>query len=541
MGAYIPGMDEHNAVNNSDGFSTGFLGSNDSGFNSVLQQGYMQGTQTVPVQNTQQLPLNLTQSSSFGATNSFPSNHTQQLPLNVKQPLSFGNGNNNPFGNNDQNNPFASGGQGGPFGSNNNNNQNNPFASGGQGGPFGNNNEQNNPFASGGPFGNNNDQNNPFASNNKQQSPLNVTQPLPINNPQSFSDPSVFGITQAFTGADMFTDVQPFGDSKTFNNPSAEPEQNMQQGSGFDSNNPFASNNKQPFVDNDNSNKGMANLENSNKDKSSDSSNQPLAIKITPEAPSEKKGHMPLQLNQQKPMRVGEINNTPIPPTTPIADNLPTQILQEQKAQAMSANKNDKKEKWSILDLFKKKKSDTQKEEDNTKDMIIKIVSISIIVILVIFITLLATGKINFHKKPTATEPVVDENQEKIEKVLIQLESGCNNLAADGSFGSDVITQKSGLCDQLICFLENSVICQNSVCMTAVDEKVYTKNCSTGESRVANKNDFQGNVNLSMVCEVLINSPELNGTIQESYATCTNYKCTTTVSGKTYDRECKNS
>jgi len=507
MGAYIPGMDEHNAVNNSDGFSTGFLGSNNSSFDSVPQQGYMQGTQTLPVQNTQQLPLNLTQSSSFGATNSFSSNNTQQLPLNVTQPLSFGNGNNNPFGNsNDQNNPFASVGQGGPF-------------------------------------GNNNDQNNPFALNNKQQAPLNATQPMPLNNPQSFSDPSVFGITQAFTGADMFTDVQPFGDSKTFNNPPAEPKQNMQQGSGFDSNNPFGQSNQQPFVDNDNSNNGMASLEDSKKDKSSDSSNQPLAIKITPEAPSEKKGHMPLQLNQQKPMRVGEINNTPIPPTTPIADNLPTQIFQEQKAQAMAANKIDNKKKWSILDLFKRKKNDTQKEEDKTKDMIIKIVSISIIVILVIFITLLATGKINFHKKPTptVTEPVVDENQEKIEKVLIQLESGCNNLAADGSFGSDVITQKSGLCDQLICFLENSVICQNSVCMTAVDEKVYTKNCSTGESRVANKNDFQGNVNLSMVCEVLINSPELNGTIQESYATCTNYKCTTTVSGKTYDRECKNS
>lgn len=179
--------------------------------------------------------------------------------------------------------------------------------------------------------------------------------------------------------------------------------------------------------------------------------------------------------------------------------------------------------------------------KENKSNKIVHIVALSIIGVLVVFIILIATGVIKHGKKEEVVEQestYVDKDKEYIEGILTKLNNGCNNLSTSGSYGAEKISSDSE-CDTLVCFIDNNVICQNSICMIAVDEKVYTRVCSTGESRVANRTDFQAKLNLDLLCEILYNSPELNGNYKDDYGTCNNYECITTVDGKDYDSKCQ--
>ena len=91
MGAYIPGMEEHNAVNNDDGFTTGFIGNHGgSSVNLVPPQGYMQDPVEPPMGNTQQMPQmqNTQQMPPMGNTQQMPQmQNTQQMPPVSNQPM----------------------------------------------------------------------------------------------------------------------------------------------------------------------------------------------------------------------------------------------------------------------------------------------------------------------------------------------------------------------------------------------------------------------------------------------------------------------
>jgi hypothetical protein len=189
----------------------------------------------------------------------------------------------------------------------------------------------------------------------------------------------------------------------------------------------------------------------------------------------------------------------------------------------------------------KEKNSNVVGTEEKKPNKIVHIVALSIIGVLVLFIILIATGVIKHGKKEEVVkqdETYVDKDKERIEGILTKLNSGCNNLSANGSYGEEKINSESE-CKNLVCFIDNNVICQNSICMIAVDEKVYTRVCSTGESRVANKSEFQAKLNLDLLCEILDNSPELNGNLKDDYGTCNNYSCVTEVDGKKYDNTCQ--
>lgn len=435
MGSYIPGLDDTNAVNNTDGFSTGFITKNrTSSFNPVPPQGYMNGTQATPVNNTQQMPFI----------------NTQSIPMG-----NFQSGN------------FTGDQQSMPQNMNNNSQMLKNTGS----------------FAPMADLSNN-------LSNNTQQmpkitidEPSNIKKALPSNNNQM-----------------SLNSIQP-----PANNQMSVPS-------------PMPNNTPSPII-----NQATSQI--------------PIKIDSANNAPA----NLPINQSTSSSPSVPVNSNSSSQTNSPVPLK-PGETKQEHYIRMMTnaANKdtnNTKQKKFR----FGKKKKDGAEEEISSSKLIMNIVFIVIIVLLVIFIFLITTGKINIHKKKTTTPetPVTNPEQEKTEAILVKLNEGCNNLNDSGNYGDNIIDEKSSVCEELICFIDGNVICQNSICMIVVEDNVYTRTCSTGEVRVANKIDFQAKVNLDLICEVLVSSPELNGTYTDTYATCSNYECVTSVEGKDYNRNCK--
>ena len=331
MGAYIPGMEEHNAVNNDDGFTTGFIGNKSHSTRPVAPQSFLTNTQQIPIQNTQQMPMMNNQQMPMQNTQATPVQNTQQMTM----------------------------------------------------------------------------------MNN--QTPMMNTQQMPMMNNQT-------------------------------------PMMNTQQ--------------------------------------------------------------MPMMNNQQAPM----MNNT-MPKKMP----KPPKSIKNNSIQQMTG-------------------AMTTEEKTSIASKVIYAISILIMVSLIVFIALYLSGKINLNKKVEEPqgdpEPVVDLEKEKIEKILVKLNSACNNLDDDGNYGQPTV-QGEEECSDLTCFINENVMCQGKLCMIAVEDKVYTRDCSTGSNKVANKDAFQASVNLGDLCNTVMNNPDLNGSIQASYGTCVYFECVTEVGGELFERSCR--
>ena len=65
-----------------------------------------------------------------------------------------------------------------------------------------------------------------------------------------------------------------------------------------------------------------------------------------------------------------------------------------------------------------------------------------------------------------------DPEKEKIESLLVQLNSSCNNLDDNGNYGNPS-NQAEEECKDLICFIDENVMCQNKLCMIVNEDKIY--------------------------------------------------------------------
>ena len=181
----------------------------------------------------------------------------------------------------------------------------------------------------------------------------------------------------------------------------------------------------------------------------------------------------------------------------------------------------------------------TSKKVNVTK--ILNISSIVVLSLLIIFVVLYSTGVISFKKTPkvdTNQEEVINPEEEKIERMVSKLNVACNNLDAEGNYGSEP-ELADDTCNVITCYIVNNAICANGLCMISDGDTVYSKVCSTGNLKKVNANDFQANVNLGELCTVINNNDKLNGNLSASYGTCVDYRCETVVAGKSYSATCQ--
>ena len=273
---------------------------------------------------------------------------------------------------------------------------------------------------------------------------------------------------------------------------------------------------------------GNQNIQNSNSNNGGFSGPSQAPLGMIPGKIPEKKKDNDINLPPQLAMKIEEARKEEDKKTLP-------------KEEKSEKDKSDDLVMDKIHGIIKKKENKSKKSEKKKSDKIIHIVALSIIGVLILFIVLYSTGVLKFNKNkpiPSPEQPTVDKEKEKIEEILVKLNGGCSNLSASGSYGTESISSDSE-CKNLVCFIEDKVICQNSICMIAIEDKVYTRVCETGEARVANKTDFQARLNLDLLCEMLNNSPNLNGNVQDEYGTCSNYECTTKVDGKEFNQTCQ--
>ncbi len=172
---------------------------------------------------------------------------------------------------------------------------------------------------------------------------------------------------------------------------------------------------------------------------------------------------------------------------------------------------------------------------------ILNISSMVILSILIVFVVLYSTGVINFKKAPKANtneEVVVDPEEQKVERMVSKLNAACNNLDAEGNYGSEPALADE-TCNVITCYIVNNAICANGLCMISDGQTVYSKVCRSGSLKKVNANDFQANVNLGELCTVLDSNSELNGNLEASYGSCKNFECQTVVAGKSYTASCQ--
>ena len=174
----------------------------------------------------------------------------------------------------------------------------------------------------------------------------------------------------------------------------------------------------------------------------------------------------------------------------------------------------------------------------------INYLSMSILVATIVIVLLIAGGVINVNKnkkgKAVNETPVVQPTEDEQTKMISNLNIACGALDEDGKFGSQPQLDDPD-CNVLVCFLKDTVSCQNHVCMVAGEANVYQKNCDTGTISKANKDDFQAIVNIEEACDVLKNNPGNNGNYDGSHATCTNYHCVSTYGKSTKEMDCERS
>ena len=270
---------------------------------------------------------------------------------------------------------------------------------------------------------------------------------------------------------------------------------------------------------------------------------QQIQTQNTQQVPIQNTQQMPVMNSQQQPMmdqqQMPMMNNQQQPMQN--AQQMP--MMNNQQPMPM-VNKHQQPPKGMMKNRNLQQMTGAQTPEDKTGIVsnIIHIISILIMISLIVFIGLYLSGKIDFNKNKDIPagdpEPTVDLEKEKIEKILVKLNSACNNLDDDGNYGSPT-KQAEEDCTDLTCFIEENVMCQGKLCMIAMEDKVYTRDCATGSNKAANKNDFQASVNLGDLCTTVMNNPDLNGSIQASYGTCVYFECVTDVGGKLYERSCR--
>jgi len=247
-------------------------------------------------------------------------------------------------------------------------------------------------------------------------------------------------------------------------------------------------------------------------------------IQNTQQVPMQNTQQMPLQNTQQVPMQ-----NTQ---QMPMQNNNP-------KPEPKMPSKKKEFKLPNINNIGKGTGAELVEKKTNKIGKILNMISIGIIVILIIFLILYSMGvfkKDNKNNIQQQEEPVVDIEKENREKMFNQLNSSCSNLDAEGNFGVDQDPVEG--CDTLTCNILNNVVCTNSFCLVSDGKTVYSKNCTTGDTRTAEVNAFQAAVNLGEACDTLLTSPSLNGKLEASFATCDNYICKTEVNSKTYDKNC---
>ena len=260
----------------------------------------------------------------------------------------------------------------------------------------------------------------------------------------------------------------------------------------------------------------------------------------TQQIPTQNTQQMPMQNTQQMPMQNTQQMSNPMMnqgmPSQPMMPQPPNPSLMKTKGIPEPPKGMMKQNMQQMTGAV------TMEEKANIASKVIHIISIVIMISLIAFIALYLSGKIDLHKKKDEPvgdpEPVVDLEKEKIEKILVKLNSACNNLDDEGNYGEPTV-QGEEECSDLTCFINENVMCQGKLCMIAVEDKVYTRDCATGSNKVADKNAFQASVNLGDLCNTIMKNPDLNGSIQASYGTCVYFECVTDVGGQLYEKSCR--
>ena len=252
----------------------------------------------------------------------------------------------------------------------------------------------------------------------------------------------------------------------------------------------------------------------------------------------------PISMQSKQPVKQPKLVQQPMPQhmTQPIPQQPMMNNNKPFGNKPMNVN-NSKVNMPNTKGMLKNTGAQIQIDQEKTSN-VIGIISLVILVALIIFVVLLISGKIGGKKNETTEEKdpeVVNTKtpeEEENERMITKLTMSCQNLDEIGNFGAPVDSEEN-TCESLTCFIYENVICTNYLCMVANKENVYSKDCNSGEIRKANKTNFQATLNLNEICELIIKNNAYEGTWETSYASCTNYECTTTVDGKTFNKTCQ--